>query len=100
MGPRSDLGAVNKEIFLVGAFSRPHSIPACRSMLTELLRLRPACRHETYPFTIFLITFYLPGLVCADLQIGYSSFAGFSSRITKVTTISVQVGFVAEIVTL
>jgi hypothetical protein len=74
--------------------------PAGWSLLTELFVRLLVCRHETYPVTIFHITFYLPGWVCAGLQIGYTSVAGFSSRITMVTTISVQVGFVLERVTL
>jgi hypothetical protein len=74
--------------------------PAVRSILTEFFGLHPVCRHETYPATIFHITFYLPVWVCADLQIGYSSVAGSSCWITKVITISVQVGFVVDRVTL
>ena len=69
-------------------------------MLTELFGLHPVCLHETDPVTIFHVTFYLPGWVCAVLQIVHTSVAGFSSRITKVTTISVEVGFVVERVTL
>jgi hypothetical protein len=70
------------------------------SILIELFELHPVCRHETYPDTIFHITFYLPGRVCADLQIGHTSVAGFSSRITMVRTISLDVRFVVERVTL
>jgi hypothetical protein len=65
-------------------------------MVTELFGLQLVCRHETYPVTIFHITFYFSGCVCEVLQIGYTSVAGFSSRITEVTTISVLVGFVVE----
>jgi hypothetical protein len=67
------------------------------SVFPELFGLHLVCRQETYPVTIFHITFYFPGWVCADLQTGYSSVAGFSSRINKVTTLSVQVGFVVEL---
>jgi len=38
--------------------------------------------------------------VCADLQIGYTSLAGLSSRRTSFTTVSVHVGFVVKKVTL
>jgi len=69
-------------------------------MLTELLGLHLLCRLETYPVTIFHITFFLLGWVFAVLQIGYPSVAGLSSRITTVTTISVQEGFVVERITL
>ena len=34
------------------------------STLNELLMPHPVCRHDTYPVTIFHITFYLPRLVC------------------------------------
>ena len=74
--------------------------PAGLSVLTELFVRLTVCRHDTYPVTIFHITFYLPGWVCADLQIGYTSVAGFSYPITRVTTMSVQVGFVVKGVTL
>ena len=70
------------------------------SVLTQLLGLHPVCRHETYPVTIFHVTFYFSGWICADLKIEYSSVARFSSRITMVTTILVQAGFVVERVTL
>ena len=70
------------------------------SMLTELFGHYPVCRHETCPVTIFHITFYFPGWVCAVLQIGYSSVAGLSSRRTRFTTVSVHVGFVVKKVTL
>ena len=76
------------------------SYSACWSIFTELFGLHPVCRHETYPVTIFHITFYFFGWICAVLQIGYSSVACISSRINKVTTISVQVGLVVERVTL
>ena len=36
-------------------------------MLAELFGLHPVCRHETYPVTVFLITFYFPRWVCAVL---------------------------------
>jgi hypothetical protein len=69
-------------------------------MLTELLELHPACRHETYPVTNFHVTFYLRGWVFADLQIGYTAVAGFSSRIIMVRTISLEVRLVVERVAL
>jgi len=69
-------------------------------MITALFELHPVFRHETYPVTIFHISFYLPGWVCAVLQKGYTSVAGFSSRITRVTILSVHFGFVLERMTL
>jgi hypothetical protein len=53
-----------------------------------------------HPVTIIHMTFYFPGLICADFQIGYTSVAGFTSRITMVRTISLEVGFVVERVSL
>jgi len=69
--------------------------PAGWSMLTGLFGLHPVCRHETYPVTIFHITFYFPRWVCAVLVCRRLLISD-----NKVTTISVQVGFVVERVTL
>jgi small basic protein len=73
---------------LLFAHNSTYLYPAVRSILTELFGLHPACRHETYIFTIFQITLYFPRCVCAVLQIWFSSVTGYSSHLTKVTTIS------------
>ena len=78
------------------AHNSTYLYPAVSSMLSQLFEIHSVCRHETYPVTIFPITFSFPAWVCAVLQIGYTSVAILSSRITKVKTISVQVGFLVE----
>ena len=81
---------IRKYFLLVPLVARnsTRSYPAVWSVLTELFEFHLVCRHETYPVTIFHVTFSFPGCVCAVLQIGYTSVTGFSSRTTMVTTTS------------
>ena len=103
MSPSSDLGAENEEIYLVGAWSRQRfHWTLSHSLVSAFWALWAPFYMSSWIITCYLFhkTYYFTGCVCAELQLGYRSVAGISSQITKVTTISVQVGFVVERVTL